>query len=71
MKRIVVIPPADDTPTVCSKCGELKDCRPYTADGQPICFECSQLPENRAEVEKYFLEIITRDPTVPKSEQLN
>lgn len=34
-----------ETPTKCSVCGEIKECRPYGPNGQQICIVCAHKPE--------------------------
>ena len=44
--RVVVVIEATD-PVLCGYCGETKECRPYSEDGRPVCFECAMRPEHK------------------------
>lgn len=40
--------------TTCAYCGKDRECRPYGAKGQMICFDCAFKPSNKTTTERMF-----------------
>lgn len=42
----------------CEYCGEVAETRPYGKGGMRICFACGMKPENKAQTEAAFSELL-------------
>lgn len=54
--KVVVIEAEKDRR--CTFCGAKEECRPYGPGGKDICFSCAMKPENKAEVERRFDDLL-------------